>query len=91
MTAFMVNSEEVAMSIGAKVRQLRTARKLTQQELAERAGVSQAIISKIETEARDNVTSDVLKALAKTLGCTTDYLVGMHEDEESETLAASAA
>jgi len=80
------------MSIGKKVYRLRLARKLTQQELAERAGVSQAIISKLETENRDNVTSDVLKGLAKTLGCTTDYLVGMHEDEkETEKLAAAVA
>jgi transcriptional regulator with XRE-family HTH domain len=72
------------MAIGKKVHRLRTARKLTQQELAERAGVSQAIISRLETDDRDNITSDVLKGLAKALGCTTDYLVGMHEDEESE-------
>ena len=72
------------MSIGQKVYRLRTERKLTQQELAERAGVSQAIISKLETDRRDNVTSDVLKGLAKVLGCTTDYLVGMHEESDSE-------
>ena len=72
------------MSIGQKVLRLRMAKKLTQQELAERAGVSQAIISKIETDRRNNVTSDVLKGLAKVLGCTTDYLVGMHEDDDSE-------
>jgi transcriptional regulator with XRE-family HTH domain len=78
------------MSIGEKVLRLRTARKLTQQELAERAGVSQAIISKLETDRRDNVTSDVLKGLAKVLGCTTDYLVGMHEDDVSEREAALA-
>ena len=79
------------MTIGTKVRQLRMTRRLTQQELAERAGVSQAIISKRETEARDNVTSDVLKALAQVLGCTTDYLVGMHEDKDSEQLTTATA
>jgi transcriptional regulator with XRE-family HTH domain len=70
------------MTIGKRVARLRARRKLTQQELAERAGVSQAIISRLETDSRDNVTSDVLKGLAQVLGCTTDYLVGMHEKEE---------
>jgi transcriptional regulator with XRE-family HTH domain len=79
------------MAIGKKVYQLRVKRKLTQQELAVRAGVSQAIISRLETDDRDNITSDVLKGLARVLGCTTDYLVGMHEDEESEQWPATEA
>lgn len=79
------------MAIGKRVHRLRQKCKLTQQELATRAKVSQAIISKLETDERDNVTSDVLKGLARALGCTTDYLVGMHEDEESQLEAASVA
>ena len=77
------------MAIGKKVYRLRMARKLTQKELADRAGISQAIISRLETDDRTNVTSDVLKGLATVLGCTTDYLVGMHEDKESEQLPAA--
>ena len=79
------------MSIGAKVYRLRTEKKLTQQELADRAHISQAIISKLERKARMNVHSDVLKSLATVLGCTTDYLVGMHEEEDSELLPATVA
>ena len=80
------------MAIGKKVYRLRVARQLTQAELAARAGISQAIISRLETDDRDNVTSDVLKGLAKVLGCTTDFLVGMHEeDTDSETKPADAA
>jgi transcriptional regulator with XRE-family HTH domain len=70
------------MRIGEKVYRLRTERKLTQQELADRAGVSQTIISRLERKDRTNVNADVLKGLAKALGCTTDYLVGMHEEDE---------
>jgi transcriptional regulator with XRE-family HTH domain len=79
------------MALGKKVYRLRVARKFTQKELADRAGVSQAIISRLETDDRTNVTSDVLKGLAKVLGCTTDYLVGMHEDEDSELMPAAVA
>jgi transcriptional regulator with XRE-family HTH domain len=75
--------KESGVAIGKRVARLRAERKLTQQELAARAGVSQAIISRLETEDRENVTSDVLKGLATALGCTTDYLVGMHEDEQA--------
>ena len=70
------------MRLGEKVQVLRQTRKLSQQELADRAGVSQTIISRLETRVRTNVHADVLKGLARALGCTTDYLVGMHEPEE---------
>jgi transcriptional regulator with XRE-family HTH domain len=72
------------MRLGERVKRLRLERGWTQMELAERAHVSQAIISRLEGKVRHNVNADVLKALAKTLGCTTDYLVGMHEDEDDE-------
>ena len=73
------------MAIGKRVARLRAKRKLTQQELATRAGVSQAIISRLETDDRDNVTTDVLRGLAQALGCTADYLIGMHEDEDTDS------
>ena len=80
------------MRLGEKVYRLRTERRFTQQELADRAGVSQTIISRLESKARTNVNADVLKGLAKALGCTTDYLVGMHEeDKDSELLPAAVA
>jgi XRE family transcriptional regulator, master regulator for biofilm formation len=79
------------MRLGEKVQRLRKERGMTQSELAERAGVSQAIISRLENKVRTNVNADVLKGLAKALGCTTDYLVGMHEDEDSESWAAAVA
>jgi transcriptional regulator with XRE-family HTH domain len=81
----------MGMRLGEKIQRLRAERGLTQQELADRAGVSQTIISRLESKARHNVNADVLKGLAKALGCTTDYLVGMHEDDESESLAAAVA
>jgi transcriptional regulator with XRE-family HTH domain len=78
------------MRLGEKVYQLRLRRKLTQQELADRAGVSQTIISRLESKSRHNVNADVLKGLAKALGCTTDYLVGMHEDEKDNDRSPAA-
>jgi transcriptional regulator with XRE-family HTH domain len=77
-------TEENTMHIGEKIAQLRLKKKLTQQELADRAGCSQTIISKLEGKARTNIHSDVLRGLATVLGCTTDYLVGMHETDAAE-------
>lgn len=68
------------MGLGVKVARLRAERHLTQHELATRACCTQAIISRLEHGAQHNVNADVLKGLAKALGCTTDYLVGMHEE-----------
>ena len=79
------------MHLGEKVLRLRTAKRLTQQELADRAGISQPIISRLEKNVRANVNADVLKGLAKALGCTTDYLVGMHEEDENEESPAAAS
>jgi transcriptional regulator with XRE-family HTH domain len=45
------------MRLGEKVQRLRRERGLTQSELAERAGVSQAIISRLENKVRTNVNA----------------------------------
>jgi transcriptional regulator with XRE-family HTH domain len=79
------------MHIGERIKRQRLRRGYTQTELAERSGVKQSLISRLEGGTRDNPSADVLRRLATTLGCTTDYLVGMHEDEEAELLAAAVA
>lgn len=72
------------MHIGERIKRLRTNRGLTQTALAERSGVPQSLISRLEGKTRDNPSADVLRRLAKALGCTTDYLVGMYEEEDTE-------
>ena len=72
------------MHIGEKIKRLREARHWTQQELADEAKVKQPVISRLESKVRSHVHSGVLKKLATALGCTTDYLVGMHEESDSE-------
>ena len=83
------------MHIGERIKRLREQRRFTQTELAARSGVPQSLISRLEGKTRDNPGADVLRGLAQALGCTTDYLVGMHEDEEedeaSQTVVAAVA
>jgi len=77
-------NEDYLMTLGDRVKSRRHRLGLTQEELAHRAQVRRPTIAELETNRRFTVSSEVLRRLAHALGCTTDYLVGMHEDEGSE-------
>jgi transcriptional regulator with XRE-family HTH domain len=70
--------------LGTRVLKLRRQRKLSQQELAQRVGVDQSFISKMERGDQPNPNAITLKGLAKALGCTADYLIGMYEEEDED-------
>ncbi len=73
------------VELGNRLRQLRKARNLTQQELALQVGVNKAMISFYELG--DRIPSpEVLRKLAFTLHTTSDYLLGI---ERGATLDAS--
>lgn len=72
------------MTLGDRIRHQRTQRRMTQEELASRANVRRPTITELETNRRMTVSSEILRRLARALGCTTDYLVGMYDDEEDE-------
>lgn len=77
-------SEVVAVSadrLGERVRELRRERGLTLEELAERSGVSRAMISKLE-RGEKNPTLVVAAKLAEGFGVTLSQLVGMEERRE---------
>jgi len=65
----------VVVYIGEKLREVRTRRLLTQDELAEKAGVSQSTIANIE---RDNVEPQfrTIRKLAKALDIEPTELLG---------------
>ncbi len=65
---------DVGRRIGAKVRELRTAQGLSQEELAARAGLDRTYISQIERAVK-NVTVASLDKVAKGLGVTLGELV----------------
>ena len=70
--------------VGTRIHKLRQQRKMSQQELARLVGVNQSFISKMESGEQTNPNAETLKHLARALGCTTDYLVGMYEDEDED-------
>ena len=68
------------MTFGQRVRELRQARGLTQRELARKAGISYAYVSKLETGSMSPPRHKVIQSLARILGATdleTDELFGM--------------
>lgn len=62
----------------ANIKKLRQQNHMTQKELAQRVGVSKAMISAYETEMR-YPSYDVLIKLAATFGVTTDFLLGLEK------------
>lgn len=62
------------MTLGEKVKLRRICLRMSQLELANKTGMSQAFISQIESGAR-TPTANTLAPLAKALKCTADYLV----------------
>ena len=72
-----VSSEQ----LGGRVKELRGRRGLTLEALAERSGVSRAMISKLE-RGEKNPTLVVAAKLAEGLGVTLSQLVGMEERRE---------
>lgn len=65
--------------VGARLKQLRQARRLTQEALAERAGLSYKFIGEVE-RGRGNPTLTTLAALANALGVSLIDLLGVEAD-----------
>lgn len=63
------------MSLAERLRARRKAASLTQAELAERAGVSQSVVSRLENGTTTEATWSVMAAIAKALGATADELL----------------
>ena len=67
--------EELGRILGLRIRDLREKKKLTQQDLADKAGTTRATVSKWETgESEPSATQ--LRLIADALGVSTDYLCG---------------
>ena len=62
------------MDIGAKIKDLRILNGLTQEELAEKSGVSRTTIHALETDDSNNATTCTLLKLANALGTTVEKL-----------------
>ena len=79
------------MTFGERMRRERESRGWTQKQLAEKAGVPQETISRLETGKHRGPHIDVAVRLAKALKVSLDYLAGRYEENESEPEPAGVA
>ena len=68
--------------LGRRLAASRAMADLTQKELADRAGITQAAIARIEKGKRPQVSIGTLYALARALGASLDEWVGLHEESK---------
>lgn len=61
--------------IGQRIAQLRKERGITQQELAERTGMQQGNIARIEA-GKYSARFDTLQTIAEAMGLTVDFVAG---------------
>lgn len=69
--------------VGGKIRETRKARKMTLQQLSEKAGVSKSMVWGIEHGVHSNPSLTSVCSIAVALGVTVDYLLGLHSIQEA--------
>ena len=74
------------MTVGERIKQLREKKGMNQKQLAEKAKMTRATISRIETGQVKEVKSEALKKLAVALGVTVDFLVGQSEEMSADDI-----
>lgn len=75
------------MEVGARIKQMRRERKITQVELSRLTGISQSSISDIEN-LTNNPSTTTLLLIASALGCTVAEILG---EETTDTDGLSSA
>ena len=68
------------MLLGERLKALRTSKKMSQKELAEKIGIAKSVISFYESNDRCP-SYDVLIKIARTFNVTTDYLLGFDKNK----------
>lgn len=83
--SFVKEDDKLYIMVGKQVRQLRLQRKLTQEQLAERAGISTSFLGHIERGSR-KLSLETFCRIARALDCTANDLLPM----EGEAVRRSA-
>lgn len=77
------------MTIGEKIREIRTTKKISQTALATATNISKQSIYKYETGIINNIPFDKIEKIANALGVTPAYLMGW--DDKIEKIIEGAA
>jgi transcriptional regulator with XRE-family HTH domain len=78
------------MALSYRVKKRRELLKMSQGQLARRAGINQGLLSRIESGGTPSPGAVILKRLALALGCSTDWLLEMYEEDHDDTLTSAA-
>ena len=76
------------MKMGARIKELRTAAGLTQEELGAKLGLQKSVIAKYENGRIENVKRSTIAKMAQIFGCSPVYLMGL-EDEPQVSVCSS--
>lgn len=76
------------MTKGARIKRLREAKGLTQEELAKRLNTTKQTISKYEKEIVTNIPSDRIENMAKILDSTPEYILGWEKIQKNNDIMA---
>ena len=71
-------------NFGHRIMGLRERHGWTRRELAKRSGLHEQHLLKIEQGLRKRLEADTIIRLARALGCSADYLLGLTREEETE-------
>ena len=66
--------------MGNRIRDLRIAAGLTQEQLGEKVGLQKSAIAKYENGKTENMKRSVIQKMAEVLGVSPAYLMGFEED-----------
>ena len=78
--------ENISVEIGSRIRELRIAKEMSQEELAQRLGYKhRSSVNKIETGAH-NLTQSKIKLIADVLGVSPMYIMGWEDMPEDNPL-----
>jgi transcriptional regulator with XRE-family HTH domain len=70
------------MTLGERIRKRRQEVGVSQRELARRLGIRHATISDLERGVQKDMSIGLLRGLARALGVTSDWIIGMYEDDD---------
>ena len=73
-TGYTISGGKGGDRMGYKIKEAREAAKMTQEELAEKSGISRGTIVALESGTEKNTTSKTLVAIAKALGVTVEQI-----------------
>lgn len=80
----MEKSEVITMNKGLRIKKLREAKKLTQEEMAKLLNTTKQTISKYEKGIVTNIPSDRIEDMAKLLDSTPEYILGWEKKVEEK-------